>query len=145
MIKQIAAKTLYLNFVNTHIVLYRLPWSMRNPRSCVSSWSSPRSRVKLTGNLLRRTRRSSRSRGTAREWWRPCRPRWTLRSGAGTMPWGSRRRWRETWMRWRFSWAMPTARQLNPRNSWETCRGSLRYGGGSKKTGSEAHFISTAV
>ena len=45
----------------------RLPWSMRKPRFSACNLSSHKSRVKLTGKLQRRTRRLSRSRGTARE------------------------------------------------------------------------------
>jgi len=107
--------------------LIRELWNMKSLRSCVSSWSSTRLRVRWTGSWQRRMRRWSRSRGTAKEWQTPCRALWMLRSGAGTMPWESRRRWRETWMRWRFSWATPTARLLSHRSSWEMSRHSWRY------------------
>ncbi len=72
-------------------------------------------------------RKWSISRGTTRESLNPCRALWTLKSGAGMMPWESRRRWRETLMRWRFSWATPIAKLLRPRNSSGTFRDNSRY------------------
>ena len=116
--------------VRTKILLYdviRELWNTKSLRSCVFSWSSTRSRVRWTGSWQKKMRRWSRSRETARGWLTPCRALWILRSGAGTMPWESRRRWRETWMRWRFSWAMPIARLLSPRSSWGMFRHSWRY------------------
>ena len=116
--------------VRRKILLYaviRELWNTKSLRSCVFSWSSTRSRVRWTGSWQKKMRRWSRSRETARGWLTLCRALWILRSGAGTMPWESRRRWRETWMRWRFSWAMPIARLLSPRSSWGMFRHSWRY------------------